>query len=154
MYCTVTASMVGYDSRTTTIILPKDKPVTLDFILDPIPTNLAMVGRSRLRGQDRLDKNGTLKKVSQQTALGRPMIVNHNLHTAHEELPDLAMWKQWRLDDSTNESWYVMTLQLRLSRILVLIAVSGALVYVVCRSRGGPRYQIWRQRVSRRLQGE
>ncbi|KAH9569375.1 hypothetical protein CY35_03G130100 [Sphagnum magellanicum] len=35
----VTASMMGYYSRSTPILLPVDKPVTLDFILEPAPND-------------------------------------------------------------------------------------------------------------------
>jgi hypothetical protein len=35
----VTASMMGYYNRSTPILLPVDKPVTLDFILEPAPND-------------------------------------------------------------------------------------------------------------------
>lgn len=155
----VTASMVGYDSRTTSIYMPDEGAVMLDFILDPLPTDAENLRRARLRGQGQSGKNGTTRKLPpapQQRASGTA--ADKAPPVTEERQPmEMVSWKPSKFNRKGfrsqalmhDEPGYALTTQFQLPYLLLLVAVTFALGCLLFRARGGHRYQTWRQRVSR-----
>lgn len=151
--------MVGYDSRTTSIYMPNEGAVMLDFILDPLPTDAENLSRAQLRGQGQSDKYGTTRKLPpapQQRASGTTEGEAPPLKEEKRPM-EMVSWKPSKFNRKGfrsqalvhDEPGYPLMTQFQLPYLLLLVAVAFALGCLLFRARGGHRYQTWRQRVSR-----
>ncbi|XP_024398551.1 carboxypeptidase SOL1 isoform X1 [Physcomitrium patens] len=147
---TVTANIPGYYNRTTSVFLPNNSAVTLDFILDPLPSN---VGFARLRGHGLFDEKNfrTMIPPAEQQKESTKVPAEEQ----GEKTPpiDVATYKLTKTPtkglDSDYESGFGLTMQLGLVYVVLLISVAAILFCLFLRSRGGVRYQA--SRVQRTL---
>jgi len=140
--------MAGYSSRSTSIFLPNDTALTLDFILDPLPTG---AGGARLRGQGLFDeKNSRFVIPPDETAATKAPLEELGLKTssatAQKPPVEMVTWKPTRrhrkdvhLDDG---SPFAFSTQYHPMYLLPLVSVLAILVCLFLASRGGNiRYQ-------------
>ncbi|KAG0615555.1 hypothetical protein M758_5G050600 [Ceratodon purpureus] len=143
----VTASMVGYSSRSTFIFLPNHTAITLDFILDPLPTAAVEEEKKTPLTQAPGEKAETKTPVTKPGKT--PPLTTEE--TGSVEVVFRKPTKSLRngLHSIDEEGGLGSSLPLRLIYLLPLVSVAAVLVCLFLASRGSYRYNTARQRLSR-----
>eukprot|EP00246_Nothoceros_aenigmaticus_P017553 TRINITY_DN8675_c0_g2_i7.p1 TRINITY_DN8675_c0_g2~~TRINITY_DN8675_c0_g2_i7.p1 ORF type:complete len:273 (+),score=47.57 TRINITY_DN8675_c0_g2_i7:93-911(+) len=144
----VTASMWGYNSRTTTIMLHDHKPTYVDFILEPVdylPPNARLRGNtadSHTAGQ------GSVQNRSEFLSIAVDELLDTNVVAAEEviEMTKQRIKGEWNASEldglsgmTAAEESSVSQLRMEglgISSFGALLAVAIALVYIMIRWRG------------------
>lgn len=156
----VTASMAGYSSRSTHVFLPNGTAVTVDFILDPLPTSAA---GARLRGQgtqglfEEEKLRIILPPAAPRRAARKAPVAKPGLKTpltdSQKQPVEMVAWKPTRIHRKglhfEGSLHNVFPTQYHAFYLLPLVSVMAILLCLFVASRGGYRYQTSRPRVSK-----